>query len=71
MGMEPLCLRDSIRMSTTRTSGSDWPSARWSRRSSSYLPFSVLCQDSKEGVAEPKTMAQFWKAARNTATSRP
>ena len=45
-------------MSTTRTSGIDWPSARSSRRSSSYFPVCVLCHDSSDGVAEPSTIAQ-------------
>jgi hypothetical protein len=67
----PLCLAASRRMSTTRTSGIDWPSARWSRRSSRYLPACELCHDSSEGVAEPSTIAQPSKAARSTATSRP
>ena len=57
-------------MSTSSTSGS----GLWLTRSfisiSAYLPRCALCQDSSEGVAEPRTTKAQFSLARITATSR-
>ena len=70
MASLPFCFWASSFMSRTRMMGMDWWSARWLRRTSWYFPVWVLWKDSRDGVAEPRTMVAFSRWARRTAMSR-
>ena len=71
MASRPFCFWASSFMSRTRMMGMVWLSTRWLRRTSWYLPVWVLLKDSRDGVADPRTMVALSRWARRTAMSRP